>query len=82
MTDFVLYGDGPLATLFRLTPLSDTAKEWIEEHVNQQQGFQPTWPELFVEHGYLDDLVGGIIAAGMTVDGSASGAVTALGRGE
>lgn len=67
MIDFKLYGDGPMATLYRLTPLTDAAKEWVEQNVSSG-GFQPSWPELFIEHGCIDNLLGGITAAGMTVD--------------
>ncbi len=81
MNDFELYSDGgPMTTLFRLTPLSDRAIAWVEENVSTE-GFQPAWPVLYVEHGYVDHLLAGIEAAGMTVDGSVSGAVVALGRG-
>ncbi len=67
MTDFTLYGDGPMATLFRLTPSNDMAREWVEENV-RRDGFQPTWPELFIEHRYMQDLIDGIEAVGMTVE--------------
>lgn len=81
MNDFELYSDGgPMTTLFQLTPLNDRAIAWVEENVSRE-GFQPSWPVLFVEHGYIDHLLDGITAAGMTVDSSMSGAVVALGRG-
>ncbi len=66
MIDFRLYGEGPMTTVFRLTPLSDRAKEWVEEHVDQE-GFQPSWPEVFVEHGYIDAVLEGINLSGLTI---------------
>ncbi len=69
MTDFQLCGEGPMTTVFRLIPLNDAAKGWIEEHVDQE-GLQPSWPELFVEHGYIDALLAGVTSAGFTVTNS------------
>ena len=68
MSDFHMDG-GPigLASVLRIQPLTQEAKDWVEEHVSQD-GFQPDWPTLYVEHRYLDNLIGGIAIAGLTVD--------------
>ncbi len=64
--DFRIDGEGPMTTLFRVVPLTDAAKEWVEENVSEE-GFQPSWPTVHVEHRYLADLVDGIEGAGLTV---------------
>lgn len=63
MTDVEVSGGG---TLYRLQPLTERAKEWIEENVSKE-GFQPEWPTLYVEHRYIGDLVEAIRAEGMKV---------------
>lgn len=54
-------------TVFKLVPLTDAAREWVEENVSRE-GFQPDWPTIVVEHRYIDNLLGGIDEAGFTVD--------------
>lgn len=53
-------------TIFLFRPLSDFARDWIEENVSRE-GFHPDWPTLVVEHRYIGDLVHGAIADGLVV---------------
>lgn len=64
--DFRVDGEGPMTTLFRVVPLTEAAKEWVDDHVSTG-GFHPEWPTLHVEHRYLADLIAGIEGAGLTV---------------
>ena len=71
MSDFHMDG-GPigLASVLRIEPLTQEAKDWVEEYVSHE-GFQPDWPTLYVEHRYLDDLIDGIAVSGLTIDAMA-----------
>jgi hypothetical protein len=51
-----------------LRPLTDTARDWIEEHVSRE-GFHPDWPTLVVEPRYVTDIVCGAQADGLEVRG-------------
>lgn len=60
--------EGPMASVFRLVPLTIPAKVWVAANVGKDSGYQPDWPTLYVEHRYIDPLLDGIDAAGLTVD--------------
>ncbi len=64
--DFRVGGEGPMTSLFKVVPLTDEARAWVDDNVSEE-GFQPDWPVLYVEHRYLDDLIEGIEGAGLTV---------------
>jgi hypothetical protein len=49
-------------TIFLFRPLSDSAREWIEENVSRE-GFHPDWPTLVVERRYAPDLAAGMVDA-------------------
>jgi len=52
-------------TIFLVRPLTDAAREWIEENVsNESQWFGQS---LAVEHRYVGDLITGMQADGLTV---------------
>lgn len=65
--DFRVDGDGPMTSVFRVVPLTDNARGWIADNVSRTEGYQPDWPTLYVERRFLDDLIEGIIGAGLTV---------------
>ena len=66
--DFALYSDGLAPTLYRLAARSDEAKQWVTEHVSKE-GYQPAYPDfIYIEHGYIGDLLSGIIDAGFTLE--------------
>jgi hypothetical protein len=65
--DFRLHGEGPTTTVFRLVPITDAAEAWINDNVGAE-GYQPCYPSLYVEHGYIEALLEGIGEAGLTVD--------------
>jgi len=52
-----------------VTPLSDSAKEWMEEHV-ESESYQWFGPALYVKSRYIGDLIDGILAADFTVRGN------------
>jgi hypothetical protein len=63
--DFVVENHG---CIFLLRPLSPSATSWIEEHIGQDNGYQPYFPTVIVEHGYITDIVEGIRNDGLAVE--------------
>jgi hypothetical protein len=61
----VLVEGGGSVYIFR--PLSDVAREWIDTHIGEDNGYQPYYPSVVVEHRYIADLVQGAIADGLVV---------------
>lgn len=62
--DFVVENHG---SIFLLTPLSPPAKTWVNEHIGSENGFQPYWPTVVIEHRYISDIVQGIRNDGLAV---------------
>jgi hypothetical protein len=63
-TDFICENHG---SIFLLKPLTPSAESWLEEHVGQDNGFQPYWPTVVIEHGCVSDIVAGIQDDGLAV---------------
>jgi hypothetical protein len=61
--DVSVTGDG--GSLFLVHPLSDAARQWIEENV--QEDAQWFGRYLVVEHRYIRNLVTGMLEAGLEV---------------
>ena len=61
--DFVVENHG---SIFLLRPLTAAAKSWVDEHVGDD-GYQPYYPTLVVEHRYIADIVRGAGAGGLVV---------------
>ncbi len=62
--DFLCENHG---SIFLLRPLTPSATTWLEEHIGQDNGFQPHWPTVVVEHRYIADIVHGIQNDGLVV---------------
>ena len=62
--DFLCENHG---SIFLLKPLTPSATSWIEEHIGQDNGFQPYLPAVVVEHRYIADIVEGIQNDGLAV---------------
>ena len=54
-------------TIFLLRPLTPSATSWLEEHIGQENGYQPYFPTVVVEHRYIADIVAGIQNDGLVV---------------
>jgi hypothetical protein len=65
MPDFTLNYQG---TISLLLPISDAAKEWVEEHLPEDR--QYFGKAVVIEHRYVDDIVNGIINDGLEVGGA------------
>lgn len=58
-----LVGGG--GSIYTVTPMTDAAREWIDEYVTGEQ--QWLGRSLAVEHRYIADLVAGMQSCGLTV---------------
>ena len=67
--DFFIENHG---TIFLLRPLSAAARSWVEDHIGEDNGFQPYWPTVIVEHRYIAEIVAGIQADSLEVKQNAS----------
>jgi hypothetical protein len=47
-------------SIFLLRPLTDAARNWVEEHIGQDNGYQPYFPTVVIDHSYISDIVVGI----------------------
>lgn len=65
MTDFRFRNEGTLALLI---PQTDAAKEWVDEHIGADNGYQPDWPTVLIEPRYAGDILNGLVADGLTVE--------------
>jgi hypothetical protein len=63
-SDFAVENYG---SIFLLRPKNEQAVAWVEEHIGQDNGYQPYFPTVVVEHRFIADIVDGIQDAGMEV---------------
>ncbi len=54
-------------SIFLLHLHSDAAREWVEDYIGSDNGYQPYWPTVVVEHRYMADIVRGIQNDGLVV---------------
>ncbi len=62
--DFLCENHG---SIFLLRPLTPSATSWLEEHIGQDNGFQPYWPTCVIEHRYIWPILEGIQNDGLAV---------------
>lgn len=60
--DFTVSNEG---SIFLLTPLTQAAKDWVEEHLPEDR--QSFGGAVVIEHRYISDIVAGIQAYGLEV---------------
>lgn len=53
-------------SIFLLRPLSENAKQWVNEHLPEDR--QTFGNAVVVEHRYIEDIVAGMQADGLTVE--------------
>ena len=54
-------------SIFLLLPLTPAARIWTDEHIGPDNGFQPYYPTVVVEHRYISDIVDGIQNDGLVL---------------
>jgi hypothetical protein len=52
--DFIVENHG---SIFLLCPQNENAIAWTDEHIGSENGFQPYWPTVVVEHRYISAIV-------------------------
>lgn len=62
--DVTVVDQGSIVILMAETP---AGVEWVEEHIGQDNGYQPYWPNVVVGHRYADDVINGMIDDGLAV---------------
>lgn len=62
--DFILDGSG---SVYLLRPRSESARNWIDQNIGPDNGFQPYYPTVVIEHRYVADILEGIAADGFEV---------------
>jgi len=51
-----------------LEPRTEAGRDWIDENIGPDNGYQPYYPTVLVEHRYVRDVVAGMVADGLEVD--------------
>ena len=54
-------------TISLVVPYTEAAREWLEEFIGKDNGFQPYWPTVVVEARYIQDIAMGMLDAGLDV---------------
>jgi hypothetical protein len=62
--DFVIENHG---SIFLIKPLTPSATSWVEEHIGQDNGYQPYFPTIVVEHIFISPILDGIKRGGLVV---------------
>jgi hypothetical protein len=62
--DFVVENHG---SIFLIKPLTPSAVSWVDEHIGQDNGYQPYFPTVVIEHRYIADIVEGMQNDGLAV---------------
>ena len=52
-------------SIFLLRPHTDAAKSWVEEHIGQDNGYQPQYPTILIDARYVEPILHGIVADGL-----------------
>jgi hypothetical protein len=55
------------SSIYLLRPLTENARAWVEDHVGSDNGFQPYWPAVVIEHRYVGAILEGISSDGLAV---------------
>jgi hypothetical protein len=63
--DFTTHDEGSIVLL---TPHTDPARLWIDEHVGPDNGFQPYYPTIVIEPRYVIAILEGIRVAGLEIE--------------
>ena len=64
LPDFLVESHG---SIFLLRLQNEQAIAWVDERIGSENGFQPYWPTVVIEHRYLSDILQGIRNDGLAV---------------
>lgn len=60
--DFTITDSGSIVLLH---PQTDAARNWLEENIGQDNGFQPYWPTVVVEPRFVQAIIEGFSNDGL-----------------
>jgi hypothetical protein len=63
-SDFTVRNEGSIVLLH---PHTDAARDWVNQNIGEDNGYQPYWPSVVIEPRYVGDIVNGITADGLVV---------------
>ncbi len=52
-------------SIYLIVPLCASAREWLDDSIGKNNGFQPYWPTAIVEPRYLTEIIAGIRRDGL-----------------
>jgi hypothetical protein len=52
-------------SIYLIVPLCASARDWLDEHLGKDNGFQPYWPTAIVEPRYLARIIADIRRDGL-----------------
>jgi hypothetical protein len=55
------------SSIFLLRPYTEAARQWVDEHIGPDNGYQPMYPTVVVEYRYIGEIVEGIQNDGLEV---------------
>jgi hypothetical protein len=55
-------------TIYLLQPNTQAGRDWIDQNIGPDNGYQPWYPTVVCEHRYLADIVAGMREAGLEVE--------------
>jgi hypothetical protein len=55
-------------SILLLTPRTELARNWIDEHIGRANGFQPYYPAIVIEPRYVIAILKGIRVAGLEIE--------------
>ncbi len=50
-----------------LHPLTDAARAWVDEHIGQDNGYQPQYPSVLLEPRFCPEILAALSDAGLAV---------------
>ena len=62
-------GTTPPQTIYLLEPETQAGRDWIDENIGPDNGYQPWYPTVVCELRYLAEIVAGMREAGLEVEG-------------
>ena len=62
IADFMVNNAGSIIVLY---PQTEAARQWIDEHIGEDKGFQPWYPNVIVEPRYIEAILEGIDSDGL-----------------
>ena len=66
--DFTIRDEG---SILLLTPHTEPARNWIDEHIARDNGYQPWFPTIVIERRYVEAILVGIREAGFEIESQA-----------